>query len=198
MLGRPDLSLTAGPAQSRDDSARGAVAAAAPIVIELPIDIDEIRSRFLEIRDRRGEKLVAVIELRSPSNKLPGPDREQYLHKRLSLIRGSANFVELDFLRVGPRTVPGVPPCDYCVSVIRADELPRVKVWPFSLIELFPRVAVPLPARHEEPELDFKAALDTEYDRCGYAYFAYADEADPPLTPEQRAWAAAFVPTATN
>lgn len=40
------------------------------------------RQSFLEIRDRAGRKLVTAVELLSPSNKRPGSDRQQYLHKR--------------------------------------------------------------------------------------------------------------------
>jgi hypothetical protein len=32
---------------------------------------------YVEIRDRRDRELVTVVELLSPANKNPGPDREQ-------------------------------------------------------------------------------------------------------------------------
>jgi Protein of unknown function (DUF4058) len=54
---------------------------------------------FLEIRDRENRELITVIELLSPSNKRPGPDREQYLAKRREYLHSSAHLVEIDLLR---------------------------------------------------------------------------------------------------
>src|SRR5947209_1688698 len=49
---------------------------AAPAQILLP-QVEIETQTFLEIRDRKDRELVTVIELLSPTNKKPGPDREQ-------------------------------------------------------------------------------------------------------------------------
>ena len=53
----------------------------APAQVQLLVQ-DVRRVPFLEIRDRLGRELIAVLELLSPSNKRGGGDREQYLAKR--------------------------------------------------------------------------------------------------------------------
>jgi len=57
------------------------------------------RVSFVEIRDRRDRELVTVVELLRPANKHPGPDREQYLAKRMALLSGPVHLVEIDLLR---------------------------------------------------------------------------------------------------
>src|SRR4051794_26264829 len=42
--------------------------------------------KYLEIRELKSRELVTVIEMRSPSNKKPGLDRNQYLARRENLI----------------------------------------------------------------------------------------------------------------
>src|SRR5262249_36482614 len=47
---------------------------------------------FLEIIDRAsGNRVVTVIEFLSPSNKSPGPNREQYLRKQREVCASDAN-----------------------------------------------------------------------------------------------------------
>ena len=61
--------------------------------------MDRERLSYVEIRDRRDRELVTVVELLSPANKHPGPDREQYLAKRMELLNGPVHLVEIDLLR---------------------------------------------------------------------------------------------------
>ena len=46
------------------------------------------RQRYVEIRGRHNRALIAIIELLSPANKNPGPDRDQYLAKRAEILAG--------------------------------------------------------------------------------------------------------------
>jgi hypothetical protein len=75
-LGRGDVTVS----ELRPSGATGAGAAVveAPAEVGLP-QVDLEGQSFLEIRDRRNRQLITVLELLSPSNKTPGPDREQYL-----------------------------------------------------------------------------------------------------------------------
>ena len=72
-----------GPAASDGGRSPGLGVLEAPAQVRLPLQ-DAERLAFLEVRDRHSRELVAVVELLSPSNKRPGPDREQYLAKRRS------------------------------------------------------------------------------------------------------------------
>jgi uncharacterized protein DUF4058 len=74
--------------------------------------VDRERLSYVEIRGRRDRELVTVVELLSPANKYAGPDREQYLAKRMELPNGPVHLVEIDLLRGGPPLpAPGRPDC---------------------------------------------------------------------------------------
>jgi Protein of unknown function (DUF4058) len=153
-------------------------------------NIDEERSSFLEVRDSKDRSLVAVIELLSPSNKKPGPDREAFLAKRRQLLASSVHYVEIDLLRGGPRMpIDGLPDCDYCVLVSRYEERPEVGTWAIRLREPLPVVHVPLRAPRAHAQIDLQAALHHLYDAAGYQDFIYSGRPSPRLHPQDDAWA---------
>src|SRR5262245_12921905 len=77
-----------------------AIATAQPLIVEVP-DEPETQA-FLEIRERSADaRLVTVLELLSPSNKMPGPGQEQYLQKQQQVLKTGVSLVEIDLLRTG-------------------------------------------------------------------------------------------------
>ena len=59
----------------------GSVAVGEPLLVEA--EPDTATETFLEVIDRAsGNRVITVIEFLSPSNKSPGPNREQYLRKQ--------------------------------------------------------------------------------------------------------------------
>src|SRR5262249_45270164 len=75
-------------------------AVAEPLLVDA--EPDPATETFLEIIDREsGNRVVTVIEFLSPSNKSPGPNREQYLRKQLEVCSSDANLVEIDLNRFG-------------------------------------------------------------------------------------------------
>jgi hypothetical protein len=166
----------------------------APLCVTLPV-VDRVGMSYIEIRDRRSRRLVTVIELLSPSNKRPGEDREQYLTKRAEIISGQAHFVEIDLLRGwGRMPVEKEVACDYCVLVSGYEDRPKAGFWPIALREPLPCIRVPLLGNDPQPELDLQAILHTLYDRGGYERFIYESEPDPPLAPDDAAWARSLIP----
>lgn len=193
LLGRSDVFV--GRTSEKDpDGAKATATLQAPRHIILPL-VDKVGLSFLEIRDRRTRRLVTVIELLSPSNKLPGSDRDQYEVKRAEVLASQTHFVEIDLLRGGAR-MPFVDEvaCAYCVLVSRYHQRPRADVWPIALREPLPCIPIPLGRNDAEPELDLQAILHRLYDTGGYAKFIYATEPDPPLAPEDAAWSSSLVP----
>lgn len=79
----------------------------------------------------------------------------------------------------------------------RADERPRVGIWPWSLREPIPIIPVPLQPGDPDARLDVKAALDQVYDLGHYADEIYDGPPEPGLRTADAAWAAPFVPPAT-
>lgn len=198
LLGRADVSLKASSGNPAASGLGSSVVAEAPIYARVPAAVDVERHAYLEIRDRHGRELVTVIELLSSSNKRLGPDREQYLAKRRQLLAGNTHLVEFDLLRGGPRLpLEDLPDCDYYAMVSRAEERPRVGVWPLRLRDPLPTIPIPLRAPDADARLDLQALLHRLYDSAGYRYYVYDGAPQPPLHPEDAAWARQFLTSAT-
>jgi hypothetical protein len=191
LLGRADISV-ARPSPSAGTNSSVAVLEA-PAQVWLPVyDIE--RDSYVEIRDRRGRQLITIIELLSPSNKLPGADRDQYVAKRAQLFSSSAHLVEIDLLRGGERMpMEGLSPCDYCVLVSRAEERRRAGLWPIRLRDPLPTIPIPLRAPDPDARIDLKLALDHIYYSANYAKYIYDGTPNPLLSPEDAEWARRFV-----
>ena len=62
-----------------------------------------VREAFIEIRTANArEDLVTVIEILSPTNKEPGPGREEYIRKQQDVMGSFVHLVEIDLLREEP------------------------------------------------------------------------------------------------
>jgi hypothetical protein len=191
-VGRADVSV----ARSRaEDPGNGAVGVLeAPAEVQLP-EQDEVRIRFLEVRDRRGRALITVIELLSPSNKRPGEDRDLYLAKRREILRGSAHLVEIDLLRGwAPMPMEDRPACDYSVMVSRAERRPRAGFWMIRLRDPLPVIPIPLRIEDGDARVDLQEALHSAYDAAGYERYIYEEMPEPALSAEDAAWASQFLP----
>jgi len=194
LAGRGDVNIARPPGGSASMSAAVGTLAA-PAYAQIPGSVDTESLSFIEVRDRQSREVVTVIELLSPANKHPGPDREQYLSKRRRLFGANCNLVELDLLRGQPRLpLVGFPPCDYYALVSRPEDRPSVAVWPIGLRERLPAVPIPLRAPHANVVLDLQAILHRVYDAAGYEDYIYDGSPQPALSPEDATWAARFVP----
>jgi hypothetical protein len=152
-------------------------------------DVDE-REAFLTVCDRASRQVITVIELLSPTNKRPGPNRLRYMTKRADLLNSPAHFVEIDLLRGGP-PMPAIdrPECDYSVLISRPDGRPGAGFGAIALRDPLPTVPIPLRTGEPDAHLDLRAALDRAYDEAGYRYFLYEHPPDPPLDGADAKWA---------
>jgi hypothetical protein len=169
----------------------------APVYGLLSPAVDMERHAFLEIQDRYTREVITVIELLSPSNK--SSDREQYLAKRRQFLASPVHLVELDLLRGGPRlSLQNLPKCDYYAIVSRAEERPRVGVWPIRLRDRLP--VIPIPLRSDEPaaRLDLQEVVHLVYDAAAYEDYIYKGEPEPRLRPADAKWARQFLPSAPS
>jgi Protein of unknown function (DUF4058) len=187
-IGEADVGITGPPAK------RGQTATAtlpAPQQIPFPAVVKE-KHRYLEIRDRRDRRLVTVIELLSPSNKTPGPDRDDYLSKRTRYSSARINLVEIDLRRGGTRPgPPQIPPCDYYVGITRHWSV--LDFWPIGLRERLPPIPIPLSPPDADVPLDLQEVFHRTYDAADYGKYIYGETPDPPLRPEDEAWAREIV-----
>jgi hypothetical protein len=192
LVGHADVSVARQERPSVGQAAIGVLEA--PAEVQLPVqDIERIP--FLEIRDRQGRELVTVIELLSPSNKRPGEDRDQYLAKRWKLLRSPAHFIEIDLLRGwAPMPLENRPDCDYSVLVSRQERRPIAQFWPIRLRNRLPVIPIPLRAPDADAPVDLQEVLHSAYDGPCYEDYIYAGLPDPPLAPDDAAWAQQFLP----
>ncbi len=179
-----------GPPLSRPTAAS---AVADPAVWHTAIpDVQEERHYSTNVHDVQSRRIVTVIEHLSPSNKVGGSNFSAYSLKRTRLVNEGVNLVEIDLLRKGGRMpFANPPPGDYCVSVARAADAPRVDVWPIRLRDPLPTVPVPLDPQVDDVSLNLMAALHEVHDRKRYDRWIYRNAAriDPPLSPDDAAWA---------
>jgi hypothetical protein len=175
----PDLVLsqTRPAGEPRGDTPQGATATAGEPPWVLTIEPVEVREPYVEILSLiEPERVVTVMEVLSPANKAPGGEgQRQYRQKQEALLASRASLIEIDLLRGGAHTVLA-PREDllqrgdwnYLVCLHRPAERWRLRVWPATLRERLPRIAVPLSPPDPEIELDLQAVLDRCYDEGAY------------------------------
>jgi hypothetical protein len=203
----PDVEVVA-PLRKPRKRNRGGVALArthgsSPLVVSVEmVEHGPFRESFIEIRQRRDKevRLVASIEVLSPSNKTVGnPGREKFVQKQRELLESETHLIEIDLLRGGTHAA-AVPrdlveqkagAFDYLVSIRRFDHPNQFLVYPFSLSERLPEVAIPLLPGDPDVTLDLQAVFDRSYDFGPYRReVEYGkDPIIPPLEPAQAAWA---------
>lgn len=161
-------------------------------VIEIAQLEVEMRLANVEVRKTGTNTLVTAIEILSPVNKRTGPQREKYLRKRQELFRSAVHVMEIDLLRGGKRSPLEIlpPAAPYYVTLGRANNRPRIDVWPIQLADRLPRLPIPLLSPDPDVVLDLGAIVRDVYERGAYARrIDYTQPAPPPeLTAEQQAW----------
>lgn len=195
-IGRVEISLGRNSQEAAFEPASAAVTALleAPARVRLPA-VDHERLSFVEILDRRNRDLVTVVELLSLSNKQPGPDREQYVAKRMELLSGPVHLVEIDLLCGGfPWHAAGRPGCSYSVLVSRVERRLDADFWPIMLRERLPVIPIPVRAPDSDAQLDLPAVLHQVYHDAGYDDYIYDGAPKPRLTDEEADWVRQFLP----
>lgn len=188
----PHLSIIEGSVEPTVELGTSATPATAlaPVVYTIPFPRRQ-RQRFLTIRDSEFHRAVTVIELLSPTNKTPGEDCTEYLVKRANVFHTMANLVEMDLLRHGQRLPTREPlaPADYYAFICRAERLPKVDVYAWTLRDRLPTIPVPLTSGEPDVLLDLQQAFTKTYDRSGYDYaLDYRRAVEPPLDASVADW----------
>ena len=187
----PDVAVThRGPPRGASPAPAG-LATLEPVTLSLIIE-EETHERHIEILHRPDHSLVAVLEMRSPTNK-EEPGRSVYTAKRNALIPHPVHLIELDLLLKGQRLrlEQALPAGDYYAFVSRSDHRPACDVYHWTMQQPLP--AIPIPLRPPDPDvwIDIAAVFRITYQRGRYA--RSLDYAAPPpiaLGAEQLAWVA--------
>ncbi len=167
-----------------------------PVMITTILD-DDAHEHRLEIIDVAERRVVTVLEVLSPSNKVIGSEgRLSFEKKRREVMRSPAHWVEIDLLRTGKGFAHRPPrhPSEYLVHVSRAGRRPEGVFCPIRLSQRLPTIKIPLLSDDPDASLDLQAVLTTAYDRAGYDLsIDYTAPPVPPLPPEWDAWADALL-----
>jgi hypothetical protein len=172
--------------------------------LRMRVPNEPLRHHFVEIRDASsGHALVTLIEIVSPSNKRPGPDRRAYEAKQREILQSNTSLVELDLLRGGEGIVGGPaiveaasrlqPRPDYLVGVSRAwlrgAEL-DYELFSVRLDEPLPCIPIPLRKGGAEVPLDVQYTFQQAYDGGPYSRGAvdYRTAPDPLVRSELADW----------
>jgi hypothetical protein len=171
--------------------------------VQVRVHTDPLRHHFVEIRDAaRGHKLMTVIEIVSPTNKRPGPDRRAYEAKQREVLESDVHLIELDLIRAGMRLLPYPElvaavdqlTSDYLILLNRAnlrqDNWMDYTLYPINLRETLPVVPVPLAGDDPDVALDVQIAAQRAYIEGPYrrALDYSQPPPPPPLMEEDLRW----------
>jgi hypothetical protein len=165
-----------------------------PATEPILVSFQEEIARWLEIHDVTG-RLITVLELLSPCNKLESAERDQYRRKRQSLMSSGVNLVEIDLVRQGAsvfpegvRTVLRHVSAGYGICVFRAARPMSYEVYPIGLRDRLPAIRVPLRPTDSDVVVDLQPLINQCHERGRYHLLNYRLELDPPLSPEEAVW----------
>lgn len=157
----PDVGVVTPPAKIAETPATYLPEVMAEPVVELRSrELAELPLLSVEIRDVAQRRLVTVIEILSPVNKIGGGAME-YIARRVSLLRADVHLLEIDLLRLGRRIelTGGVPPAHYYIYLSRVQRRPYTQIWPVTLRQRLPVVPVSLLPPDADVPLDLQAAV---------------------------------------
>jgi hypothetical protein len=189
-IGRPDIAVASTTGASVAVSLPTTTSVAV-LEVDVPMQ-DEVSENFLEIHEVKTGKLITIVELLSPVNKLHKQGREEYERKRGYVFRSWTSLVEIDLLRAGdPMPVVGAQvQSDYRILVSRGLQRPRATLIACTLRHPIPTFRLPLLPGDDEPEVALNRILHALYQRARFDLrLDYTQPSVPPLAESDAAWA---------
>ncbi len=170
--------------------------------VMIEIEPLELEQAYIEIRlGGPTGRIVTVIEVLSPTNKVPGSDgHKKYVQKQREVLRSDVHLVEIDLLRAGAHTI-SVPierlrphgPYDYLVAIRRARQRSHAEIYPIPLRDRLPRIPIPLMEGDADQAVDLQTLVEGVYEAGSYRVaLDYGKPPVPPLSPEDSTWAKAL------
>jgi hypothetical protein len=154
---------------------------------------EEHHEDYIEVRQRSDGRIITLVDVVSPANKVSVAGRTAYLDKRREAKSANANLVEIDLVLQGQPTLEysrdGLPDWDYAVTVTRSTQPERYEIYTATLQKRLPRFRLPLAADDRDTVLDLHTAFTRCYDQGGFAAkIDYAKDPATPLNLEDRQW----------
>ncbi len=154
---------------------------------------DEHQEEFIEIRQRSDNRLVTLVDVVSPTNKLTPPGRAAYLQRRADARAHGSSIVEIDLVLQGQPMLEysreGLPEWDYAITVTRSTQPDRFEIYTSTLQKRLPRFKLPLANDDRDTVVDLQAAFARSYDQAGFAATIDYQQAPPAVqNDEDRRW----------
>jgi len=134
---------------------------------------EEHVEEFIQVRNRSDSRLVTVVDVVSPANKISDRGRAAYLDKRREARAQNASIVEIDLVMQGQPLLDysrdGLPEWDYAVTVTRCTQPERYEIYTSTLQKRLPRFKLPLAVDDRDTVVDLQAAFARCYDQGGFA-----------------------------
>ena len=155
---------------------------------------------YVEVRTRTDGRLVTLIDVVSPANKVTKAGKAAYLATRADALTHKAATVEIDVVTQGTPPLDfdrgGLPPCNYTVTVTRSATPDRYEVYAAVIRSRLPKFKIPLAPDDRDTVLDLQAAFAKAYDasEAGKAINYKAPfPADVVLPPDDKVWVATWL-----
>ncbi len=202
---RPDLHIHdsgGGPgAGGWQPSAEGVAAPPQPLIVT---HRSPLKQRDIEIIDTHsGDRVVTVIEVLSPANKQGGEGMLAYREKQRTVIAGGASFVEIDLVRgfrwtplYGAEDLAAPARAQGLVAVTRAARANQTEFYPCPLRLPLPTIPIPLRTTDKDALVAMQEIMNRTVENSGLSPRHYHAEPEPPLAPEDAAWAATLLKAA--
>lgn len=148
---------------------------------------------FVEIRQRTDGRLITLMDVVSPWNKLTAQGRDAYLTTRRESRAVNAGLVEIDLLLRGQPMLEysrdGLPDWDYAVTVTRSPQPDRYEIYTATLQKRLPRFRLPLASDDRDTVLDLQTVFTRGYDQGTFGgRIDYRRDPSTPLADEDRRW----------
>lgn len=154
---------------------------------------DEHQEDYIEIRQRGDGRLITLLDIVSPINRITPEGRQAYLATRKEHRQQGANLVEIDLVLQGEPMLEysrdNLPEWDYAVTVTRATHPDRHEIYTTTLQKRLPRFRLPLASDDRDTVVDLHSAFNRCYDQGGFAnQIDYSRVPKTALNDEQREW----------
>jgi hypothetical protein len=166
-------------------------------VTEMPLFTSVLREEhqeeFIEIRQRSDGRLVTLVDVVGPANKLTAAGRQAYLDKRREGRGAGASLVEIDLVLQGQPLLEysrdGLPDWSYAVTVTRSTQPDRFEIYTATLQKRLPRFRLPLANDDRDTVVDLHTAFLRSFDQGNFAgKIDYSKDPATPLKDEDRRW----------
>jgi hypothetical protein len=154
---------------------------------------EEHTEDYIEIRHRTDGRLITLLDVVSPANKIMRQARDRYLETRTEAREAGGNAVEVDLVLQGQPTLEysrdGLPDWDYAVTVTRASKPEMYEIYTATLQKRLPRFRLPLAPEDRDVVVDLHTAFTRCYDQGGFSNkINYQREPSTRLNPEDSQW----------